>query len=204
METVGHRSLAFLELEYCEGGDLHGLILGAQAEQKAVPHTRVAAAAAGAAVMGEIRRGQRGRGAIHASSLPAARDDEQASIVPPGEEDAGGSAGMVVGGSGGGGDDGGSQTLGRRGSTVAAGGVVEVVAQARPGRSVGLSPAQIGRVALGLCEGLQRLHEVGGWVGWMAYRDSRTIVGAMCTWYLSCVLTNTSIEATYFQQVLAY
>ncbi|CAN0462713.1 unnamed protein product, partial [Hapterophycus canaliculatus] len=28
VETVGHRPLAFLELEYCEGGDLRDLIMG--------------------------------------------------------------------------------------------------------------------------------------------------------------------------------
>ena len=46
-------------------------------------------------------------------------------------------------------------------------------AAARPGEMSGLPAAQIGRVALGLSEGLQRLHEVGGdgYVGrWVGHR----------------------------------
>lgn len=80
----------------------------------------------------------------------------------PGELGAGADVGVGVGGSdgmvGGGGHGdrgagGGSQGSGRRGSAGAA-------------ASVGLPAAQIGRIALGVCEGLQRLHEVGGWVRW--------------------------------------
>eukprot|EP00904_Undaria_pinnatifida_P002487 jgi/Undpi1/12239/HiC_scaffold_5.g01915.m1 len=87
VETLGHRSLAFLELEYCEGGDLHGLILGG------------------------------GRGGGNSTRKTTA-------TVPEG----------VVAGI-------------ARGSTR--------------GESLGLPAAQIGRVALGLCEGLAQLHERG-------------------------------------------
>ena len=48
-----------------------------------------------------------------------------------------------------------------------------LAAAARAGEMSGLPAAQIGRVALGLSEGLQRLHEVGGdgYVGrWVGHR----------------------------------
>lgn len=82
METLGHRLFAFLELEYCEGGDLHGLMLG---ESKRVG-------------------GWRQRGAERgAESVVDARNSQG---------------------------------------------------------TVGLPVAQIGRLVLGLCEGVQQLHEV--------------------------------------------
>lgn len=83
VETLGHRSFAFLELEYCEGGDLHGLMLG---ESK------------------RVGGGWRQRGAERgAESVVDARSSQ-------------GTAGLPV--------------------------------------------AHIGRLALGLCEGVQQLHEV--------------------------------------------
>lgn len=121
METLGHRALAFLELEYCEGGDLHDLILGGRAG----------------------RRSADGRG-----EAPSAHGRERAGRT--------GSSGLGGGGSG--------QGSERTGNGVA--GVV-VAAATRAGDIAGLPAAQIGRVALGLCEGLQRLHEVCGVVAWV-------------------------------------
>lgn len=85
METLGHTPLAFLELEFCGGGDLHDLILGS---------------------------GREGRigGETHGDHL----------LKPA--------------------------TLG--------GG------QPRDKRGAGVPAEQIARVTLGLCEGLQCLHEV--------------------------------------------
>lgn len=93
VETLGHRSLAFLELEYCEGGDLHGAILGG---------------------------GQGDGGPSYATQVAATE--------PPG--------GVVPGVA--------------RGSTR--------------GESLGMPAARIASVILGLCEGLEQLHEVRSYI----------------------------------------
>lgn len=126
VETLGHRALAFLELEYCEGGDLGDLIVGGRAGRPAAGGEAAAAPTASAAKV-------RGDGDV--PSVPQ-RDG-------PG-------AGHTGSGEGGGWRSGGGWE--RTGDGVAG---------ARAGDMAGLPAAQIGRVALGLCEGLQRLHEVG-------------------------------------------
>eukprot|EP00903_Cladosiphon_okamuranus_P012412 g11631.t2 len=121
VETLGHRALAFLELEYCEGGDLRDLILGGRAGR-----TEAAATAEAARVRG----------------------DGDAPTVPQRE-----SVGRTGSGEGDGWASG--QGWGRTGNSVAG---AEVAAA---GDMVGLPAVQIGKVALGLCEGLQSLHERG-------------------------------------------
>lgn len=95
VETLGHISLAFLELDYCDGGDLHELILASGQDDRD----------------GGPRR--------HVLPKPTAFGGRS-------------SGGTTTMGGGGDGQEKGS----------------------------GLPAEQIARVTLGLCEGLQRLHEV--------------------------------------------
>eukprot|EP00752_Nemacystus_decipiens_P002741 g2559.t1 len=118
VESLGDRALAFLELEYCEGGDLHDLILG----------------------------GRVGRPAPASNASSAQGSEDGPSVPARGVADRTGSSDGIGGGRS-------AQGWVRSGTGLS--GV------ARAADVSGLPAAQIGRVALGLSEGLQRLHERG-------------------------------------------
>ncbi|CBN77816.1 protein kinase [Ectocarpus siliculosus] len=150
VETVGDRSLAFLELEYCEGGDLASLILGSRAgggstagtENSAATATPTAAAApAGGGALRDFACRSR---AQPLEGLATAAEREE------GTGGGGGNAGDFL--------SGGRRSLGADGTAAVA---VAAVGQDARAPLSGLPAARIGRVALGLCEGLQRLHERG-------------------------------------------
>ncbi|CAN0067894.1 unnamed protein product, partial [Ectocarpus sp. 4 AP-2014] len=157
VETVGHRSLAFLELEYCEGGDLASLILGSRAWGGSTAGAEISAAMA----TPTAAAAPAGGGALRdfAYRSPAQPLEGLAMTVAREEgTGGGGNAGDFLSddrrslGAGGGGFD--DQ---RRSCSGAA--AVAAVGQDARAPLAGLPAARIGRVALGLCEGLQRLHE---------------------------------------------
>lgn len=115
VETLGHRPLVFLELDYCEGGDLRGLILSSSEGSQCVD-----------------KRGYLGD---KGGSLSAAE--------APSISGAGSGEGSY--------NDRRSSTRGEEAVRRLGSGL---------GLRLGLPGEQIAQLSLGLCEGLQHLHEV--------------------------------------------